>query len=111
MMTHQPTPTFLAMIFAVLLALLAATVAIAFVDVDRLAPGLHLPLMLALGVAGLKAILIVLYFMHARGGPARVAMFAVAGFVWLGILAALTFADYLTRSDSPIVQTRLAERR
>lgn len=110
-MHQQPTPTFLAMIFAALLALLAATVGLAFVDVARFAPGLHLPLVLALGVAGLKAILIVLYFMHARGGPARVAMFAVAGFVWLGILAALTFADYVTRHDSPIVETRLAGRR
>lgn len=90
-------PSFLAIIFAVLLALLAATVALAFVDADRWLPGTHLPIVLALGLAGCKAILIVMYFMHVRGGPSRVVMFAAAGFVWLGILASLTLAEYATR--------------
>lgn len=94
-----------AIVFVVLLALLAATVGIAFLDLARF--GHFAPLALALGIAGVKALLIGLYFMHLRGSPPRVAMFAAAGFVFLAILATLTFADYLTR-DAPaaIVSTR-----
>jgi cytochrome c oxidase subunit 4 len=55
----------------------------------------------ALGIATVKALLIMLYFMHVKSGPRTAKAFAGAGFLWLGILIVLTFADYLTRNHPP----------
>jgi cytochrome c oxidase subunit 4 len=96
-----PTPRDYAMIFVVLLLLLAATVGAAFIDVSRWLPGHFWGLAFALLIAAAKALLIILYFMHVRHGPSRVMMFAGAGFLWLGILATLTMSDYLTRNVPP----------
>ena len=85
-------PTSYAIVFALLLILLGMTIAAAFVDL-----GHSLGLTVAIGIAGVKAILIVLYFMHLRGAPNRVRMFALAGVVWVTILFTLTMSDYLTR--------------
>ena len=50
----------------------------------------------ALGIAGFKAGLVVLFFMHVR--ETRLAwVVLVGGVFWLGILLALTMSDYLTR--------------
>jgi len=97
---HHPPPSIgtYTVVFAGLLVLLLLTVGAAFVDVDRYLPGTFWPLAIALGIAVAKGVLIVLYFMHVRSGSRRAAVFAVAGFVWLGILLTLTFADYLSRN-------------
>jgi cytochrome c oxidase subunit 4 len=51
-----------------------------------------------MGIAGAKALVIALGFMHlSRSGPV-VILYATAGVFWLGILFLLTFADYLTRT-------------
>jgi cytochrome c oxidase subunit IV len=82
-------------IFVVLMVLLVLTIAAAFMDFGH--PGLNL--LIAASIATAKAVLIIMYFMHVKGGPRRVIIFAVAGFLWLGILVALTLADYMTRND------------
>ena len=51
----------------------------------------------ALLVATAKLALIFLFFMRLREHRGLVRIFAVAGFFWLGLLATLAFADYLTR--------------
>lgn len=93
-----PKPRDYAVIFVVLLLLLAATVGAAFVDISQWLPGHFWGLGIALFIAVAKALLIILYFMHVRHGPARVMMFAGAGFLWLGILVTLTMSDYVTRN-------------
>jgi cytochrome c oxidase subunit 4 len=93
-----PTPRDYAIIFAVLLLLLAATVGAAFVDVSRFLPGHFWGVWISLLIAAAKALLIILYFMHVRHGPTRIMMFAGAGFLWLGILVTLTMSDYVTRN-------------
>jgi len=57
---------------------------------------------IALAIAGAKATLIVLYFMHARwsGGLSR--LVAVGGILWLFILVAGAMDDYVTRAWLPI---------
>ena len=87
-----PAPRAYAIIFVALLTLLAVTITAAFLDL-----GHRVGLSIALGVAGLKAILIVGEFMHVRAAPNRVRLFAIVGFAWLAILATLTMSDYLTR--------------
>jgi cytochrome c oxidase subunit 4 len=54
--------------------------------------------MIALGIAVIKATLVVLFFMHVKYST-RLTWAVVAGSLfWLGILFALTFSDYLTRA-------------
>ena len=50
-----------------------------------------------LGIAGAKAMLVILYFMHVRYSPRLVWVLAGSGFAWLAILVAFTIADYMTR--------------
>ena len=52
----------------------------------------------ALGIAGLKASLVVLYFMAVRYNTPLTKVVVVAGFFWLLILFGLTMGDYLTRA-------------
>lgn len=82
-------------VWAVLMVLLAATVAAAYVNLGPFG------VVVALGIAGLKAAIIAAYFMEVRHGSGLVRVVAVASVLWLGILFTLTFADYLTRGYMP----------
>jgi cytochrome c oxidase subunit 4 len=54
----------------------------------------------ALVIAAVKALLVILFFMHVRYESQKMAwVFVIAGFFWLGILLALTMTDYLTRGS------------
>jgi cytochrome c oxidase subunit 4 len=48
-------------------------------------------------IAVVKALLVLLYFMHLRYGSHLNWIFAGASFFWLAILLSLTVGDYLTR--------------
>jgi cytochrome c oxidase subunit 4 len=78
-------------VFAALMVLLAVTVGVAFVNLG------NFNIVAAMSVAVVKAVLIILYFMHVRYSSRLVWIFVGAGFFWLGILFALVGADYLTR--------------
>jgi len=80
-------------VFVALLLLTALTTAVAFVDL-----GGSLNVVAALAIAGGKAILVALFFMHLRHGSRLSWIFAGAGFFWLFILIVLTMSDALTRS-------------
>lgn len=82
-------------VFAGLMVLLAVTVGVAFVHLGRL------NIFAALAIAFVKAVLIILYFMHVRYSSRLIWMFVGAGFFFLGILFVLTFADYFTRGWLP----------
>ena len=80
--------------FAVFLALLAGTALtswVATMDLGRLNDGV------ALGIAGTKAALVVLYFMHVRYSSRLIWVFSIAGVVWLVLFFVLILADYETR--------------
>src|SRR5258708_24225889 len=55
-------------------------------------------IVIALGIATIKATLVVLYFMHARYSPNRTQLVIVCSVFWLAIMLALTLTDYTTRS-------------
>lgn len=79
------------LIFIALLLLTLTTYEAARVDLGRWnAP-------LGLFIAACKAILIILYFMHARYSRWLTWIVLAAGLLWLGILLVLTMSDYLTR--------------
>ena len=85
------------LIFATLMILTGITIAVAFVDLG------FLNTVVALSIAGFKATLVVLYFMHLRYSSSLPKLFWVAGLLWLAILLGFTMSDYLTRQwmDQP----------
>jgi cytochrome c oxidase subunit 4 len=86
-------------VFISLLALLFITVGVAFIPTGN-HPGL-LTLLTVIGflIAGTKALLIILWFMHVKAASRVTWIFAGAGFVWLFIMFALTFNDYGARDE------------
>ncbi len=85
-----PVRTYL-LVFAALLLLTATTTSVAFVD---LGPFNNFA---ALGIAGVKAALVVLYFMHVRYGTRITPLVLAASAFWLLLLIGLSLADYATR--------------
>jgi cytochrome c oxidase subunit 4 len=82
-------------VFAGLLALTLATVAMAFVDLGEANT------ITAITIAVGKGLLVVLFFMHVKYTVRLVWVFAAGGFCWLIILLALTLGDVLTRDWIP----------
>ncbi|MEJ7639285.1 MAG: cytochrome C oxidase subunit IV family protein [Singulisphaera sp.] len=80
------------LIFAVLTALLVATIGVSFLPLGRLS------LPVALAIAGCKAALIAFYFMHLRSSNRLTWVFSGAALLWFGILVTLTLSDYLSRT-------------
>ncbi len=80
------------MIFGALLAMTALTIQVAFVDLGAL------NIYVALTIAVIKAMLVVLFFMHLRYSSSLTKLFVVGGIVWFAILIALTVSDYFTRT-------------
>ena len=78
-------------VFAALLILTAITTAVAFRD---LGPFNNV---VALGIAVLKATLVILFFMHVKYSTRLTAIVVAASICWLVILFALTLADYWAR--------------
>ncbi|MCU0256916.1 MAG: cytochrome C oxidase subunit IV family protein [Vicinamibacterales bacterium] len=78
-------------IFAALMVLTLLTVGVTYVDLGQF------NLFVALGIAIFKASLVILYFMHVRWSPKLVHVTILTSLLFVGILAAFTFADYLTR--------------
>jgi cytochrome c oxidase subunit 4 len=85
-----PTRTYY-LIFAILMVCTAITVAVAFLDLGPLNT------IVALGIAILKATLVVLFFMHVKYSPRLTWVVIVGSLFWLGIMLTLTLGDYLTR--------------
>ena len=82
-----------AAVFGALLLLTLSTAGIAFVDL-----GGELNAIVALTIAIVKALLVILFFMHVRFSSRLTWVFASAGFFWLLILLTLTMADPLSRN-------------
>lgn len=81
-------------VFVALLVLTGLTVWVAMLDLGAWNT-LHTPL--ALGIATLKGLLVVLYFMHVRHAVRLTWVFIAAGLLWLAILIGITLADYVGR--------------
>lgn len=86
------------LVYVALLVLLVATVGAAYL------PGHHTLLnnIIALTIAVVKAVLVMLYFMHVRYSTRLTWLWASAGFFWLVIMFILTLGDYFTRHWVPV---------
>jgi len=78
-------------VFAALIGLTLLTVGISFVPLGEMHTAVGLT------IASVKALLVVLFFMHLLYSSKANWLAIGAGLFWLGILLALTLADYLTR--------------
>jgi cytochrome c oxidase subunit IV len=85
-------------VFAILIALTLLTVLTALSDMGVW----HTPF--AMGIALTKAILVFLFFMHLLHSSKLIWLIACAALVWLGIMFALTLADYWSRGVVGIYQ-------
>ncbi len=90
-----PTRTYL-LVCGALLVLTGATVAANFVELGVFNT------VAALAIAGAKAALIVLYFMHVRYSGGLTQLIVLAGLLWLGLLLVGAMDDYLTRGWLPV---------
>ena len=84
-----------ALIFGILLLLTAVTTAVGFADLGRL------NVVVALSIAVIKAVLVVLFFMHLAYSRRLTQLTIVAGAMWLTLLISLTLADIWSRGWIP----------
>lgn len=96
---HPSVNLYLA-VFGALMVLTAVTVAVAFFDLGPLNN------VVALGIAGIKTSLVVLFFMHVHYASRTTKIFAAAGFFWLSIMIVFTVSDMHVREPmtKPAVQ-------
>jgi cytochrome c oxidase subunit 4 len=78
-------------VYGALLVLLALTVAAAYLDIGPWG------VVVALAIAIVKALLVILYFMHVRHSDPLVWIFVIAGFFWLALLLVGIMQDYVAR--------------
>ena len=75
-----------------LMVLTATTVAVAFLNLGMMNN------VLALGIATVKATLVLLYFMHVRHSSSLTKVAIAGGVVFFALLVAFTLSDTFTRS-------------
>ena len=80
-----------AVVWVSLLILTVTTTGVAFINLG----GWNGFVAVSIGIV--KALLVILYFMHVRFSQRLTWVFAGAGFFWLAILLGLTMSDTLTR--------------
>ncbi len=90
-----PIRVYLVVFFSLLL-LTWATVEVAFIDLGSL------NLFVALGIAGFKATLVVMYFMHVKYNERLIGLFVVGGVFWLTVMLFFLLVDYWSRGWQPV---------
>jgi cytochrome c oxidase subunit 4 len=90
---HPGSPTTYFTVFGALIVLTLLTYGAAAAEFPA---WLHTPV--ALAIAAAKATLVLLFFMHLLHSPRLIWLVVFGALVWLAIMLALTFADYLTRT-------------
>jgi len=88
----HPTPKLYLVIIGTLIVLTVATWRIAFVNLGIFNP------VVALAIAVIKAVLVILFFMHVRYSSKLTMVTVCAGFFWLLIMITLSLSDYISRS-------------
>ncbi|HVZ40087.1 MAG TPA: cytochrome C oxidase subunit IV family protein [Candidatus Kapabacteria bacterium] len=83
------------LVFSALMILLFVTVGVAMVNLGPF------NIYVAMSIAIIKAVLVVLYFMHVRYSTKLTMVVAAAGFLWLVFLLGITILDYTSRSWIP----------
>jgi cytochrome c oxidase subunit IV len=94
--THShPTPGLYLLILSALVVGTCLTWGIAFIDLGIWNP------VVALTIAVIKAVLVILFFMHVFYSSKLTKLTVAAGFFWLLIMITMSMSDYLTRTFLP----------
>jgi cytochrome c oxidase subunit 4 len=91
-------------VFIALMVLLGLTLVAYHIPFEKIPPQGTFDFMntvIALTIATIKALLVMLVFMHLRHSTRLTWVIASAGFIWLFIMISFTFADYLSRHAIP----------
>jgi cytochrome c oxidase subunit IV len=91
----HPTPWLYLGILVALVIGTCLTWAIAFVDLGKWNP------VIALTIAVVKAVLVILFFMHVYYSSKLTKLTVAAGFFWLMIMITMSLSDYATRDFLP----------
>ena len=91
----HPTPGLYLLILAALVIGTCLTWGIAFIDLGIWNP------VVALTIAVIKAVLVILFFMHVFYSSKLTKITVAAGFFWLMIMITMSLGDYLTRTFLP----------
>ena len=95
-MTHKIVPVKnYVLVFLILIALTITTVAVSKVELGEF------NFIVAMTIAVIKAVLVILFFMHVKGSSAMTKLFVGAGFFWMAILLVFVLSDYLSRGWLP----------
>jgi cytochrome c oxidase subunit 4 len=81
---------------AALMVLLALTWLIGYINLGMF------NVIIALGIAIIKALLVALFFMHIKGSSRLLHLAIAVGIIWLFIMLSLTLTDYFTRGWVPL---------
>ena len=92
---HVPSLKLYFTVFGILMVGTALTVLVAFYDLGPLNN------VMMLTIAIVKALFVVLYFMHVRWSSRLTWVVAASGFFWLLIMFTFTMTDYLSRGWLP----------
>jgi cytochrome c oxidase subunit IV len=98
-MSHIASVKSYVVIFLTLMVLTTITVVVAYVNLGEFNK------VVALGIASVKATLVILYFMHVKYSSRLTKLVVVAGFFFLILLLGLTMADYGSREWLPVPPT------
>jgi cytochrome c oxidase subunit 4 len=79
------------LVFLALICLTVLTTAVAFVNLGPFS------VVVALGIACCKMLLVSLFFMHVRHSTRLTRLVVLGGLLWLGIMLLLTLGDVMTR--------------
>ena len=95
-MTHTIVPPRVYLtIWALLLVFTAITVVVAGIDLGVM------NVVVMLGIAVAKAMLVILYFMDVRDASRLTRMVVASGFAWFALVVLFTMADVVTRAGFP----------
>ncbi len=93
---HHITPKTYVIIYLALMGLMALTFGVAYLNLGWA----NFPI--AMGIATVKMVLILLFFMHVRYSDKLTWVYSTAAFLWLVILVIGTLNDYFTRGEIQI---------
>jgi cytochrome c oxidase subunit 4 len=94
-MSHIASVKSYILVFVTLMVLTTITVLVAYVNLGEWNK------VVALGIASIKATLVILYFMHVKYSSRLTKLVIVSGFFFLFILLGLTMTDYASRGWLP----------
>jgi cytochrome c oxidase subunit 4 len=89
---HIVSPLQYAMVFGTLLVLTGVTVGAAYVDLGIFNP------VIALAIASIKAVIVILFFMHVKYQSNLIKMTIASGFFTFGVLVVMALSDYISRA-------------